>query len=321
MLSTPGYDPVAVVGPGAVGLALAARLAGQGHPVTLCGRPGTAPVTVVTSSDEHGTRTVDVEWHSEPARVHPFRWVVVATKLHQKDAARAWLERLVDSDTLVVVAQNGIEHRELVAPHATHRQVVPTLVQFNAERHGRDRVGLRQDGPGLVIGGDAPGRRARPLLDRTGLGVHTVADFTTAAWRKLMVNAVANPLTALTCRRVEVFGDPSVRNLAATMLAEVAAVGRAEGARLPAEAVDEALAWIDTRPAGAGSSMLADRLAGRRLEYDGLLGVVVRRARTHALTAPVCAMVLALVAALDTAPSATAAAHDTFKDQEQQWHK
>ncbi|MCQ8836058.1 2-dehydropantoate 2-reductase [Streptomyces malaysiensis] len=318
MLSTPGRDPVAVVGPGAVGLALAARLAGQGHPVTLCGRPGTAPVSAVTSSDEHGMRTVDVEWRSEPARVHLFRWVVVATKLHQGDAARAWLERLVDSDTLVVVAQNGIEHRELVAPHVPRHQVVPALVHFNAERHDRDRVEIRQDGPGLVIGDDGPGRRARPLLDRTGLGVRIVTDFTTAAWRKLMVNAVANPLTALTCRRVEVFADPSVRNLAVTMLAEVAAVGRAEGARLPAEAVEDVLAWIDARPAGAGSSMLADRLAGRRLEYDGLLGAVVRRARTHALAAPVCTAVLALVAALDTAPSTRAAAHDTFKNQEQQ---
>ncbi|OPF81715.1 2-dehydropantoate 2-reductase [Streptomyces antioxidans] len=304
MLGTPGRDPVAVVGPGAVGLAFAARLAGQGHPVTLCGRSGTAPVSTVTSSDGHGTRTVEVAWRGEPARAHPFRWVVVATKLHQGDAARAWLERLADGDTLVVVAQNGIGHRELVAPHATHRHVVPTLVHFNAERHGRDRVEIRQDGPGLVIGDDAAGRRARPLLERTGLGVHTVADFTTAAWRKLMVNAVANPLTALTCRRVEVFGDPSVRDLAATMLAEVAAVGRAEGARLPPEAVDDVLAWLDARPAGAGSSMLADRLAGRRLEYDGLLGAVVRGARGHALAAPVCTAVLALIAALDARPVA-----------------
>ncbi|CAM5630525.1 MULTISPECIES: 2-dehydropantoate 2-reductase [Streptomyces] len=318
MLSTPGTDPVAVVGPGAVGLALAARLAGRGHPVTLCGRPGTVPLSAVTSSDEHGMRTADVEWHSEPARVHPFRWVLVATKLHQRDAARAWLERLVDSHSLVIVAQNGIEHRELVPPHVTPRQVVPALVHFHAERHGRDRVEVRQDGPGLVIGDDAPGRRARPLLDRTGLGVCPVSDFTTAAWRKLMVNAVANPLTTLTCRRVEVLGDPAVRDLAATMLAEVAAVGRAEGARLPAAAVDDVLAWIDARPAGAGSSMLADRLAGRRLEYDGLLGAVVRRAHRHGLAVPVCTAVLALIAALDAAPAAT---HDTFENQEQQWHE
>ncbi|MFJ8925003.1 2-dehydropantoate 2-reductase [Streptomyces sp. NPDC102364] len=315
--STPRLDPVAVVGPGSVGLALAARLAGQGHPVTLCGRPGSPPVSSVTWSDGHETRTVDMEWCGDPVEVRPFSQVVVATKLHQQEAVGAWLERLVGRDTLVVVAQNGIEHRERVAPHAAAGQVAPVLVHFNAERRDRDRVDIRQDGPGLVVGDDAPGRRARALLDRTGLGVRTSVDFTTAAWEKLMVNAVANPVTALTCRRVEVFGDPSVRDLSAAMLAEVAAVGRAEGARLPAEAVDDVLAWINARPAGAGSSMLADRVAGRRLEYDGLLGAVVRRARTHSLAVPMCTAVLALVAALDTTPFAAATPHDTFKRQEQ----
>lgn len=296
-----GPEPVAIVGPGAVGLALAARLALEGHPVTLCGRSGSAAVAEIELTDDQGVRTAAVDWQDDPARVNPFRRVVMATKLHQRDAARAWLEGLVDRDTVVVVAQNGVEHRDWVSPHATGDQVAPALVHFNAERLGRGRVEVRQDGAGLVVGDDAPGRRAHPLLERTGLGVQMVADFTTAAWHKLMVNAVANPLTALTSRRVEVFRDSSVRDLAAAMLGEVAAVGRAEGARQPDDAVDDVLAWIDARPPGVGSSMLADRLAGRPMEYDGLLGAVVRKARTHGIAVPLCAAVLALVAALDGA--------------------
>lgn len=299
----PGHqDPVAVIGPGSVGLALAARLALQGHPVTLCGRPGSPPVRTVTLTDQRGVRTVPVDWRDEPDRVRPHPWVVVATKLHQGGAARPWLERLVGDDTVVVVAQNGVAHRERIAPHLPAARVAPALVHFNAERHGRDRVELRQDGPGLVVGDDEAGRRARRgLLDGTGLGVQAVADLTTAAWHKLLVNAVANPVTALTNRRVEVFGEPSVRRLARTMLGEAATVARAEGARLPDGAVDDVLAWIDARPAGAGSSMLADRLAGRPMEHDGLLGAVVRRARAHGIEAPVCSAVLALVSALDGA--------------------
>ncbi|RFC75062.1 2-dehydropantoate 2-reductase [Streptomyces sp. AcE210] len=292
-------EPVAVVGPGSVGLALAARLALQGHPVTLCGRPGSPPVPAITMTDHAGTRTVAVDWRDEPRRTTPFRQVVVATKLHQSDAARGWLERLVDDSTLVVVAQNGVEHRERLAPEVPPGQVAPALVHFNAERHGRDVVDIRQDGPGLVIGDDEPGRRAQQLLEGTGLGVQVVQDFTTAAWHKLMVTAVANPVTALTCRRVEVFREESVRGLAHTMLGEVAAVGRAEGARLPGSAPDDVLAWIDARPPGAGSSMLGDRLAGRPTEHDGLLGAVVRRARHHGIAMPLCSTVLTLVAALD----------------------
>ncbi|MEU2250437.1 2-dehydropantoate 2-reductase [Streptomyces sp. NPDC019224] len=296
-----GADPVAVVGPGAVGLALAGRLALRGHPVTLCGRPGSAPVHDIELTGGRDTSTVGVHWQDDPARARPSGWVVVATKLHQGDAARTWLERLVGTDTVVVVAQNGIDHREQASPHAAAGQVVPALVHFNAERLSRNRVSVRVEGEGLVLGDDEPGRRASPLLRGTGLGVRMVDDFTTAAWRKLMVNAVANPVTALTSRRVEVFRDPAVRDTAAAMLGEVADVGRAEGARLPADAAEEILAWIDARPPGAGSSMLADRLAGRPMEHDGLLGAVVRRARAHGIAVPVCTAVLALVAALDGA--------------------
>lgn len=296
-----GADPVAVVGPGAVGLALAGRLALRGHPVTLCGRPGSTPVRDIELTGDRSTRTAGVHWQDDPARARPAPWVLVATKLHQADAARAWLERLVGSRTVVVVAQNGIDHREQAAPYAAPEQVVPALVHFNAERLGGNRVSVRGEGAGLVIGDDEPGRRARPLLDGTGLGVEQVADFTTAAWRKLMANAVANPVTALTARRVEVFGDPAVRAVAAAMLGEVAEVGRAEGARLPEGVAADVLAWIDARPPGAGSSMLADRLAGRPMEHDGLLGAVVRRAAARGIAVPMCRTVLALVAALDGA--------------------
>ncbi|WP_185992835.1 2-dehydropantoate 2-reductase [Streptomyces sp. 130] len=293
--------PVSVVGPGAVGLALAGRLALRGHPVTLCGRPGSAPVRCIEQTGDGGTRTARVHWQDDPARARPAAWVLVTTKLHQGDAARAWLKRLVGGGTVVVVAQNGVEHREQAAPWAPPGQVVPALVHFNAERLVGNRVSVRGEGAGLVIGDDEPARRALPLLAGTGLGVDPVADFTTAAWRKLMVNAVANPVTALTSRRVEVFADPAVRAVAATMLTEVAEVGRAEGARLPGNATGEALAWIDARPPGAGSSMLADRLAGRPMEHDGLLGAVVRRADARGIAVPMCRTVLALVAALDAA--------------------
>jgi len=67
----------------------------------------------------------------------------------------------------------------------------------------------------------------------TSLEVVEEADFTTAAWRKLLSNVAANPITALTSRRLGVLRDTGVRVLASTLLAEAISVGVAEGAESP----------------------------------------------------------------------------------------
>ncbi len=53
----------------------------------------------------------------------------------------------------------------------------------------------------FAVGDDADGRAFEALLDGTLMRVLRTADFTTRARRKLLLNAVANPITALTLQR------------------------------------------------------------------------------------------------------------------------
>ena len=66
------------------------------------------------------------------------------------------------------------------------------------------------------------------MLAGSGLGVEQESDFRTAAWRKLLSNVAANPITALTARPVSVLGEPGVRELAEGLLAEAVAAAGAE---------------------------------------------------------------------------------------------
>src|SRR5580704_3114785 len=68
-------------------------------------------------------------------------------------------------------------------------------------------------------------------------------DFLTLAWRKLLINAVANPITALTLQRQAVLRRPDIQHLCKAVLDEAAAVARADGARL---AEDEAARTMAT---------------------------------------------------------------------------
>jgi len=60
-------------------------------------------------------------------------------------------------------------------------------------------VRLRHAGPhDAVVADDEPGRAFVDLFYGTPLRIIRSGDFATLAWRKLLINAVANPITALT---------------------------------------------------------------------------------------------------------------------------
>jgi len=123
-------------------------------------------------------------------------------------------------------------------------------------------------------------------------------DYRTASWRKLLANVAANPLTALTLRRMGVLREPEVGALAEKLLAEAVAVGRAAGADLTPEDASSVLDWQRRLDAGAGTSMLYDRLAGQPLEHEYITGAVVRTADRHGVDVPLNRAILALLRAI-----------------------
>jgi 2-dehydropantoate 2-reductase len=120
----------------------------------------------------------------------------------------------------------------------------------------------------------------------------------TAAWKKLLDNVVANPITALTLRRIGVMREPGIADLASGLLLEALQVGRAEGADLHDTDVEAVITGTARYGEGTGSSMLYDRLAGRPLEHQYLTGEVVRRGQARGIPVPLNSALLALLDAV-----------------------
>jgi len=104
-------------------------------------------------------------------------------------------------------------------------------------------------------------------------------------------------LGALTARTAEIFRDEAIAGLARQLAAECVAVGRAEGADLPSGLAADIVARLGGRSAGAGSSMLTDRIAGRRLEWEARNGVIQRLGARHGIATPVTDVIVPLLAA------------------------
>jgi 2-dehydropantoate 2-reductase len=291
---------VAVVGAGAIGGVLAALAAGRGHEVTIGVRTPFDALTVTTDGVE---RAVPATVATDPGTVVPTPWVLLATKAQDTASAAGWLGALTGPGTVLVVAQNGVDHAArvegLVHPATT---VLPASVVLGAEavapgrvvHHGYGRLtvpaGDAADALAALYGSDTAGH-----AEGEGLAVVATDDFATVAWRKLLSNAVANPITALTGRRNDVLSEPATRALVVDLAREVASVGRSVGAALTDADVDDLVAHYDGMPPGLGTSMLYDRLAGRPLEHEYLTGAVVATGRRTGVPTPLNTAVLALL--------------------------
>jgi len=286
---------VAVVGVGAIGGAVAAHVVAAGkHEVELCVREPFARLVVETPKR---TLDVGVRCATDPARVGPADWVLLATKAQDVPGAAAWLAALTTPATPVAVLQNGVEHRARVAPFvAAPEAVLPVVVELPAERTAPGRVRMRGGGRLTVPEGPHAAGFAE-LFAGTSLAVERAADFATAAWRKLCLNAVSGALTALTGRTVEVVREPGMTELGRGIARECCAVARAEGADLPDSVADQVMARVLATPAGSGNSMYYDRRAGRGLELDARNGAIVRLGARHGIATPLNSAACALLAA------------------------
>jgi 2-dehydropantoate 2-reductase len=293
---------IAVIGLGSIGSAMAGLLASlDRYDITACVR---RPIERLTIEHPEGTIDVPIRALTDPSGAKPVDWVLLATKTQDTEAAAPWLKRLCGPETRVATLQNGIGHAERLAPTAGQARVVPTIVYYNGERLAPDRARFRRAGQhDLAVSDDEDGRAFTALLDGTGLRILVSSDFKTLVWRKLLLNAMANPITALTVQRQAVFRREDIKALCLDILREATAVARADGAQLPDDEPERLLATLLTYPPDAGTSMYFDRINGRQLEIEALTGAVVAAGERHGVATPINRVLLTLGRAVSDAPA------------------
>jgi 2-dehydropantoate 2-reductase len=282
-----------------VGTTVAALLYKAGHSVLVCGR--TPRDGIELRPDGQDPIVVPGPIHTDPSEVSgPVDVVLLAVKATQNDDAARWLARLCDEHTIVTVLQNGVEQVEQVQPHCPSSSVVPGIVWYSAVTQPDGWVRLRTEAA-LVLPVGPSAETVAELLRGAGCRVDCDPDFLTAAWRKLLTNALAG-FMALSGRRSGMFRRDDVAELSRRYVAECLAVARAEGARLPDTAVEELAGLFRQAPEDMGTSILADREDHRRMEWDLRNGVIIRKARAHGLATPISDVLVPLLAAASDGP-------------------
>ncbi|MGH6798694.1 MAG: 2-dehydropantoate 2-reductase [Roseiarcus sp.] len=303
---------IAVIGAGAIGGHIAAKLAAAGESVKVVARGEHLKAIRQRGLvlKENGEEIVArVEATDRIAEAGGADLIVLAIKAHQLAPIAADVASIVGPATMVMTTQNGIpwwyffKHRGryegvrlesvdpggVIADHLPIDAVIAAIIYQAAEIESPGVI-RHIEGNRLPLA-EIDGRKTEriaalcELFTRAGFKSPALSDVRAEIWMKLWGNLTFNPVSALSHATLEdICRFAPTRALAAAMMREAQAVGEAFGVRFRLS--------VDKRIAGAQSigahktSMLQDIEHGRAIEIDALLGSVIELARLANVTTP-----------------------------------
>ena len=296
---------IAVIGAGGVGGAFGAALAKAGADVTFVARGAHLQAMRVNGLRIEGGRGETLispaRATDDPAAIGPVDFVLFCVKLWDVETAGAAIKTLIGPTTAVIPLQNGIDAAERLIPILGAPAVMGGVAQISATI--AEPGVIRQTGSfmGLVFGELEGGKSARgesflALCQKAGFDATHSDQIVTQLWMKFILLATNSALTAATRTPIGVLReDPDIAPLFARASAEVAAVGRARGVRLPDDAVEKVVAFTRGAPPAMMASMAHDLIRGNRIELPWLSGKVVALGRELGVPTPVHEVLYAIL--------------------------
>ena len=317
---------ICIVGAGAIGGMLGAKLALSGHDVTLILRGANLEAVKqggLTLIEENGNQLLvkPIKATSIISEAGVQDAVILGVKAHQVAAVAADLPHLMHSATRVVTMQNGIPwwyfHKlagnftgmpvQAVDPDGVIARSIPIdsvigSVVYPASEVIRPGVIKVIEGNrftlGEIDGCDTPSIRAiSDAFKGAGFKAPVSMDIRSEIWLKVWGNLSFNPISALTHATLEdICLYPPTRELAASMMLEAQAIGEKLGVQFKVS--------LEKRIAGAQAvgqhktSMLQDVEQGRALELQALVASVIELGQITQTPTPTIHAVYALASLL-----------------------
>ncbi len=277
----------AIVGQGAIGLLAACRLALAGRPLPLLQRQPTAALAVTFSQQQQDFPLLICTDVSAP-----LDFLLLPVKAFAVEQALKQYQSLLSPNAVIVLCHNGLGTLDAAKSLLKAEQ----QLWFASTTHGALKTGphrLRHTGWGQTIVGPIAGPvgmtlspQYATLLD-TALGpLQQTADILPVLWRKLAINALINPLTALYQVRNGALAEAAFQPLLRLLLDEFLQVAAACHQRLSPAELWATVQQVIQATANNFSSMQQDVQYRRPTELSYINGYLLQQAQLHQLMLP-----------------------------------
>ena len=274
---------ITVLGCGALGQLWLSALCKQGHEVQGWLRVP-QPYCSVNVIETDGSIFNESLTANDPEFLATSDLLLVTLKAWQVSDAVKALASTLSEMTPILLIHNGMGTIEEL--HAIHQPLLMGTTTHAARRDGNVIIhvanGTTRIGPAREQDGDFS--YLADLLQCVLPDVAWHNNIRAEMWRKLAVNCVINPLTALwNCPNGELRNHPEEVNL---ICQEVAAVIEREGHHTSVDDLRYYVEQVIDSTAENISSMLQDIRAMRHTEIDYITGYLLKRARAHGIAVP-----------------------------------
>jgi len=272
---------IAIMGSGAVGAYVGARLQAAGADVTFIARGAHLQAMQANGLriDMPGKDLLlpQVKATSDPASIGTADLVIFAVKLTDTETAAQSMRALVSDQTRILTLQNGIDSVAMISQALPQAKV----------RGGVIYVSAVIDSPGVI---KSPGGFHRVVADRaegdpvmrqlgewgdkcSALEVALVDDIQRIIWEKFMGLAAFSGATSLLRARIgDIFSHAESTAFLQQLISESVAVATAHGENVRTGMADEYMKTLRAAPPSFRSSMSEDLERGKALELPWLSG-------------------------------------------------
>jgi 2-dehydropantoate 2-reductase len=316
-----------IVGGGAIGQFLAAKLIQGGHePIVLARAAGADAINARGVTLRHGTSAVTVgvcatsDPHDDALR-EPFEVVIVAVKSFATPEAVGSIQAIPGcAQSSILTVQNGLGNEEVLRDAFGADRIVAGALTVAVDRvEETEIVAARKGGLSIAPLGAMPHNWMLLLWESSDLPVKAVGDWQSLKWSKLCINLQGNAVcAALDWTPAQVYANQTAFGVERACLLETIAVMdelRLSAIDLIGFPVGLLVRAARTLPASLLRAVLANRVTSgrgeklpsllldlrakkRQTEIGALNGAVAQRAIAAGVQAPVNAKVARVVAGI-----------------------
>lgn len=297
---------VTILGGGAIGSLFATLLSEHGVEATIVSRRAEHVELVrkrgITVLENGERRTAKVNVSSLISTEKPDA-VIVAVKSYDIEAVVKPACLQVNSDTVFLTLQNGLNNTEKIASIVGENRVIGGVTRLGCTVLNSGEIFYAGKGR-TIIGSLTPEGRNKTekianVFNSSGLDTIISDEINQEIWAKVLVSAAINPLTALTqLNNAQLLRFPQIREIMAAAVREGVEVAEKVGIRFDADLVEESIEIA--RQTGVNkSSMLQDVERRTRTEIDAINGEIMRLGAKYNVSTPVNSLLTNLIKGLE----------------------